>query len=123
MQVGYKMWLENNGKAFGVGPCQLLQLVDSLGSLNKAAQKMNMSYSQAWRLIRAMEKRLGLELMRRKVGGANGGGAELTEQARRIISNYIALNQEAAELLHNLYDKHFSEDKDIFFSSVMHLKK
>lgn len=123
MRLGYKMWLENNGRAFGEGPCQLLQWVDNLGSLNQAAQKMNMSYSQAWRLISLMEQRLGMELMRRKVGGANGGGSELTEEARQLIANYLAMCQEAEKVMNKLYHKYFREDANIFFGDVMHASK
>lgn len=107
MKIGYKIWLESNGKAFGEGPCQLLQLVDKMGSLSKAAQKMNMSYSQAWRLINEIEQRMGFKMLRRQVGGTDGGGSELTVQARQLILDYIAMMQEAEELLQELYEKHF----------------
>ena len=39
MKVGYKIWLENNGKAFGSGPCELLKGVQETSSLNQAAAR------------------------------------------------------------------------------------
>lgn len=107
MRLCCKIWLENNGKAFGEGPCQLLQLVDSMGTLNKAAQKMNMSYSHAWRLINNTEKRVGYKLLSRQTGGVHGGGSEITPEARQLIMNYTAMTKEAEELLQRLYEKYF----------------
>jgi hypothetical protein len=58
VRVGYKVWLDNDGKAFGDGPYELLKRVDETHSLHRAAKEMGMAYSKAWRLIGAMEKML-----------------------------------------------------------------
>lgn len=50
MRLAYKIWLDNNGKAFGEGPYELLTRVERTGSLNRAAAEMGMSYNKAWRL-------------------------------------------------------------------------
>lgn len=65
MKVTYKVWLDNNGKAFGDGPYELLKRVEKTGSLHQATNQMGMSYSKAWRLIRALEERLGFTLLER----------------------------------------------------------
>ena len=59
MKIGYKVWLENNGKAFGDGPYELLRQVEKKMSLHQAAHQMGMSYSKAWRLIRTIEEEAG----------------------------------------------------------------
>ncbi len=43
MRVAYKVWLDQNGKAFGNGPYELLKKIKKTGSLRKAAGQMNMS--------------------------------------------------------------------------------
>jgi len=102
-----KIWLDNNGKAFGDGPYDLLLRVERTGSLSKAAAEIGMSYNKAWRLIRAMEDRLGFPLLESKAGGASGGGSELTAQACQLMRQYKAFKDEAESVLEELYAKHF----------------
>jgi len=105
----YKIWLCNNGKAFGEGPYDILQRIDRLESLSKAAKEINMSYSQAWNLINKMEKRLGFKLLTREVGGNTGGGSYLTKEARELMHRYDKFIKEADDLLNLLYQKHFGK--------------
>ena len=78
MILKYKIWLESDGKAFGLGPLDILQRVERLGSLKKAAEEIKMSYSQVWKLMRDLEARLGFKLLTREVGGSAGGGSAIT---------------------------------------------
>ena len=73
MRLAYKLWLEDNGRAFGDGPAALLDLVRTEGSLSKAAERLGMSYTKAWLTMRATEKRLGFPLLERRTGGKQGG--------------------------------------------------
>lgn len=109
MRLLHKIWLDNCGKAFGSGPCELLLRVEKTGSLRRAAIELGMSYNKAWRLINILEKRLGFPLLVRKAGGANGGGSEITGYARELIARYKSFSEEAGVLLEELYKKHFSE--------------
>ena len=43
MKIAYKVWLDNNGKAFGEGPYQLLKRIATTGSLHQAAKEMKIS--------------------------------------------------------------------------------
>lgn len=107
MKLAYKIWIDQNGKAFGDGPLGLLKGVEQTDSLHKAANRMGMSYSKAWRLIRTMEKRLGFPLLERKVGGLSGGGSNLTSQARELIVHYEQFRKEAKGALERLFRRHF----------------
>jgi len=107
MKAGYKLWLDENGKAFGQGPYQLLENIERCGSLNEAAAKMDMSYSRAWKLINTIEKRLGFRLLRRETGGVQGGGSFLTEEAKELMKRYDAFSKEAEDTINKLYLKHF----------------
>jgi len=68
--------------------CGLLQAVDRLGSIRKAAAELSLSYRYAWGLVKEAEQRLGAPLLVRSIGGATGGGAELTEAARDLLTRY-----------------------------------
>jgi len=88
MKVVCKIWLDNCGKAFGEGPCELLKRVKETSSLHEAAQQMGMSYSKAWNLIQTMEKRLGFTLLDKKIGGTSGGGSQVTPEGNEFMKRY-----------------------------------
>ncbi|RCW62350.1 winged helix-turn-helix domain-containing protein [Halanaerobium sp. ST460_2HS_T2] len=110
MRLNYKLWLEEDERLFGDGPCQILELVDQLGSLRQAAAEINMSYSQAWKLIKKLEKRLGFKLLNKKVGGSSGGGSELTEKGRILTESFSEFRKEAAGCLSGLEKKYFNQE-------------
>jgi molybdate transport system regulatory protein len=68
-----------------------------------------MSYSQAWNLIKDLEKRLGFNLLKRKVGGERGGGSEITEDARELMIKFEIFHEGADQNLNSLYKKIFKE--------------
>lgn len=75
-------------KCFGPGVAELLRRVDELHSLRAAAQSMEMAYSKAWTVMKNAEAGLGFRLLVSSTGGRNGGGAELTADARRMLDAY-----------------------------------
>jgi molybdate transport system regulatory protein len=111
MKIGYKVWLDNNGKAFGDGPYELLKRVGETHSLHRAAKEMGMAYSKAWRLIGAMEKRLGFLLIERKVGGVSGGGSRVTSQGKELMIRYNRFQKDVNASLEKIYRNHFNSEK------------
>jgi len=110
LKLRYKLWIEKDGeKVFGDGPLDILHRVEKTGSLRQAAEEINMSYSQAWNLIKDLEKRLGFNLLKRKVGGERGGGSEITEEARELMTKFKLFREEADQSLISLYKKIFKE--------------
>lgn len=111
LKLRYKLWIEKDGeKAFGDGPLDILHRVERTGSLRQAAEEINMSYSQAWNLIKDLEKRLGFNLLKRKVGGERGGGSEITEEARELMMKFEIFRERSDQSLHSLYKKIFKEE-------------
>lgn len=110
LDLKFKIWMEKDGKAFGEGPCALLEGVERTGSLRQAAQEMDMSYSLAHKLIKNLEKRLGYPLITRTIGGAGGGGSSITPQARDLIDNYQAFLEEASQTLQDMFIQYFRKD-------------
>lgn len=116
IKLKYKLWLADEEKLFGDGPCELLQLVQRLGSLRKAAAEIKMSYSQAWELVKKLEARWGFKLIDSKSGGIAGGGSTLTRQGQYLIKTYLSFRQEAVVELERLGNKWFSQQfKDGFY--------
>lgn len=86
---------EEKPGGFGYGCVQLLRGVDEEKSLNRAAKRMGMAYSKAWRLLNEAEDQLGCKLLNR-----NGAlGSTLTPEGRRAMEGYERLQAEVAELL------------------------
>jgi molybdate transport system regulatory protein len=105
-----KIWLESGGlKVFGDGPCDILQRVERTGSLRQTAAEINMSYSQAWKLINMIEENLGFPVLEKQAGGAGGGHSKLTGQAARLTMAYEQFRQEAEVNLKQLFDKYLAD--------------
>jgi molybdate transport system regulatory protein len=107
MKISYKIWLDNNGKAFGDGPYELLSLVGETKSLHQAAKQMGMAYSKAWQLIQTLEERLGFPLLERRVGGEFGGGSKITPEAKKLMNNYERFHRDVKGAIEKIYRKHF----------------
>ena len=107
MKIGYKIWIEDNGRAFGEGPFQLLQRIPQKGSLLQAAKSMKMSYQKAWLIIRKSEEMLGFPLLERRVGGISGGGSQVTEEGLEFLKTYGRFRKETAKKLNASFQKHF----------------
>ena len=87
--VKTKVWLDlGQGVAFCHGKAKLLSAIDEFGSIRCAAREVNMSYKRAWRYIRELEKGLGYKIVSTTIGGAGGGGAQLTESGRHLLREY-----------------------------------
>lgn len=86
---------ENLPGAFGHGIALLMEGVEQEHSLNRAAKRMGMAYSKAWRIIKEAEAQLGYELLARD--GARG--STLTPQGKRALEVYRSIQQEMDELL------------------------
>ena len=88
----------------------LLELVDETNSVRLACQRMQISYSGGWNIIRALESQLHFPLLERSQGGANGGESRLTEKGRRLLDCYTRytahLRQEAAAM----FEEYFGDE-------------
>ncbi len=108
LEIKSKLWIEVNGEpVFGRGRRFLLEAIDRYGSINQAAREINISYRKAWSYIKAMEERLGIKLVERHVGGINGGGAVLTEEARDFLQRYRMMEDGIKEFVDRRFKKIF----------------
>lgn len=74
--------------AFGPGKAQLLKAIAESGSISAAAKSMGMSYKRAWDLVNAMNAGFQSALVVTKIGGSQGGGAEVTPLGQKILTLY-----------------------------------
>ena len=87
----------------------LLQLIDETRSVRTACQRMQMSYSSGWNVIRRLESQLGRTLVQRSQGGAGGGKSSLTDDGQRLLSRYEAYAAALREEAQRLYGRYFED--------------
>lgn len=89
-----RIWIcTDEGTYLGEGRIALLREIEKCGSISKAAKAMNMSYKKAWELVNSMNKQGNSPLVSRKIGGAGGGGSELSEEGKKAIEIFTNVNE------------------------------
>ncbi len=99
MQPDYRLLIDTDGSGRFERLCAILGQVEQQGSLRRATETLSLSYRYAWGLIRKAEERIGAPLLVSKVGGAAGGGAELTPAAQDLLRRHRLYQQEVATIL------------------------
>lgn len=84
------------GMMFGPGKADLLENIDRLGSISAAGRAMGMSYKRAWMLVEALNQGFVAPLVESARGGTGGGGAQLTETGKAVLSHYRTLMRDLA---------------------------
>ena len=85
--------------ALGPGKAELLEGIDRSGSISAAAREMNMSYRRAWKLIEEVNASFNEPLCVTAVGGRSGGGAQVTELGRAVLTLFRKMEAEASEAI------------------------
>ena len=88
----------------------LLELVDETNSVRLACQRMQISYSGGWNIIRALESQLHFPLLERSQGGASGGESRLTERGKRLLGCYERYSAELRRQAKELFDACFGDE-------------
>jgi molybdate transport system regulatory protein len=110
MELKFKVWLEKDGEVLvGNGKVGLLQRIDELGSIQRAAEKNGMSYRHAWGMIQKIEKRSGFKFVETQVGGKEGGNARLTPQGKEFLNQYSAFRRGLDEVIGKRFLKAFKK--------------
>lgn len=95
MRVRTKIWIddEHGNVIFGSGRVRMLEAVDRLGSMNKAARELNMSYRALWGRIKSTEDRIGAKVLVAKPGGGKQCGSSLTPTGKKLLEKYKRLRE------------------------------
>lgn len=87
----------------------LLSLIEETNSVRTACQRMQISYSTGWNVIRTLESQLTKPLIERTQGGNHGGNSFLTEDGKKLLTNYKAYSDEIKKTAAELFDKYFKD--------------
>lgn len=101
-----RVWIEQENEIYiGIGSTLLLQHIEKLGSLRKAAEELGMSYRRAWGRLKSAEQRIGKPLVEKTKG--QGQRFNLSPYGKEIMEKFLAFyldveeyaTQQAAQLL------------------------
>jgi molybdate transport system regulatory protein len=87
--------LDSEGR-IGPGKIQLLESIQSCGSISAAGRAMDMSYKRAWDLVDEINRICRHPAVERQTGGKNGGGAVLTPFGMSLVARYRKIERDAA---------------------------
>lgn len=76
---------------FGPGKAALLHSISETGSISAAARSLGMSYARAWHLAEETNSIFQKKLIVTFSGGNRRGGAQLTDDGRRILEIYNSI--------------------------------
>jgi molybdate transport system regulatory protein len=106
------LWLGRKGKAFlNENRIDLLESIDRLGSITRAAKDVGLSYKGAWDAVDAMSNLADRPLMVRATGGPHGGGSHLTEHGQELVRLYRLLQSGYQRLLAQMQTQVHDFDK------------
>jgi molybdate transport system regulatory protein len=84
--------------SIGPGKIGLLEQIERSGSLSSAARELGMSYRRAWLLLNSVNTGFSEPVAVLSVGGAEGGGAQLTRFGKQLVADYRKLEQQVDDL-------------------------
>jgi molybdate transport system regulatory protein len=103
-----KVWLEIDGRyAFGLGIGEILRAVDRAGSIKQAAHDLGKSYRHVWGRVKDAERALGRPLVEARVGGRGARRSSLTDEARRLIDDFLDLRGRMIAVLRDEFARRF----------------
>ncbi len=111
VKLKLKVWVVFGGRAkFGDGRADLLELIDELGSIQKAVVRFGMSYRNAWGYLKELEKAAGFKILQRGPGGGPGSGTRLTRRGRQFLEEYRRFRQQAEGAVRRRFMRTFESD-------------
>lgn len=104
-----KVRVYNEEINFGKGVAQLLQLIDSEGSLAAAYKVMGMSSSKAWKILSRAQDDLGFALVQGSSGGRHGGSTVLTAEGRYLLQRYLLFEKDVQQYAGQRFAEYFKK--------------
>jgi molybdate transport system regulatory protein len=86
----------DSGARIGPGKIQLLESIQTCGSISAAGRAMDMSYKRAWDLVDEINRICRQAAVERQTGGKNGGGAILTPFGISLVERYRKIERASA---------------------------
>jgi molybdate transport system regulatory protein len=92
-------------KFLGGDRINLLEKIDELGSITKAAKAVGVSYKTAWDTVNLINNMSEWPLVDRLTGGKGGGGTSLTAEGKKVVEQFKTIQEEHRKFLDNLADR------------------
>ena len=87
------------GAAVGPGQAAMLEEIRDTGSIAAAGRRINMSYKQAWYLVKSINNCFGKPLVVMHKGGRSGGSAVLTPFGEEVLMRYRRMEKLTAKAI------------------------
>ena len=87
------------GHALADKRIDILRQIGACGTISQAARAVGVSYKAAWQAVDTLTNLAGTPLVARAVGGAGGGGAQLTEAGHQLLAAADAMAQARGAVL------------------------
>lgn len=111
MRPRVKVSLVNKKPFFETESVTLLKRIDSLGSVKEACEKIGISYSKGWKMLRLAEEELGYKIVGRHPGGKNGGAAFLTDKGKKLLQLFEEYEEQLEKAAYKIYNQIFLESE------------
>lgn len=100
------LWFNRSEHKFlGGDRVNLLEKIDALGSITKAAKAVGVSYKTAWDTVNLINNMAEKPLVDRLAGGRGGGGTSLTAAGKQVVEQFKTIQEEHRKFLDNLADR------------------
>lgn len=86
------------GLTVGRARIRLLEAIVEHGSITRAAKAVGISYKTAWDAVSAINNLMPTPAFVARAGGRAGGGAEITDEGRRLIATFHRLEERLARI-------------------------
>lgn len=93
----------------------LLEAVIEHKSITKAAEVSGFSYKTAWDAVNAINNLLPRPAFITRTGGSHGGGAEVTDEGRRLILAFRRLEERLGRLSKTIAEEGLEHAQDLLF--------
>ena len=106
LRLSGMVWIRGRrGSALGDDRIRLLEGIDRLGSILRAAKALGISYKTAWDVVDEINNLSPEPLVVRTSGGRGGGGTVLTEEGKDVVRLYRLVEGEHQRFLRGLEGK------------------
>jgi molybdate transport system regulatory protein len=100
------LWFQKSDRRYlGGDRIDLLEKIDELGSISKAAKAVGISYKTAWETVNTINNLAEKPLVERLTGGKGGGGTNLTPEGQKVVSQFRVIQEEHRKYLANLEER------------------
>ncbi len=106
LNISGNLWFNRDESKFlGADRIRLLEKIDELGSITKAAKAAGICYKTAWDTVSAINNLAEKPLVDSLTGGKGGGGTRLTAEGKEIVTQFNLIQQELRRHLERLEEK------------------